>query len=131
MSYSATSRRTSTCRRFLFRGKFQHFLVLLTGNPIQNFTNFIFFSRADAQKDDAIEMLNTISESKRLAESAVADGDDTLKKANNTFHLLQSFQSEVQKSSESAKIALQDVPAISQQIIDTEEIIKQAEEVLN
>lgn len=74
-------------------------------------------------------MLTTITQAKRLAESAVADGDDTLKKANNTYHLLQSFQSEVQKSSESAKIALQDVGAISAQIVDTEDIIRKAEEV--
>lgn len=75
-------------------------------------------------------MLNHIVDSKHLAETAVSDGDDTLKKANNTYHLLQSFQSEVQKSSESAKIALQDVPEITQQIRDTEEIIKKAEEVI-
>lgn len=85
--------------------------------------------RADAQKEDAVEMLNRIQDSKKLAESAVADGDDTLKKANNTYHLLQSFTSEVQKSSENAKIALQDVPSISQQIRDTEDIIKKAEDV--
>lgn len=74
-------------------------------------------------------MLNHVIESKKMAETAVSDGDDTLKKANNTYHLLQSFQSEVQKSSESAKIALQDVPAIAQQIKDTEDIIRKAEEV--
>lgn len=86
-------------------------------------------SSANAQKDDAYEMYNRIIDSKNLAESAVADGDDTLKKANNTYHLLQSFQSEVQKSSESAKIALQDVQSITQQIRDTENIIRKAEEV--
>lgn len=74
-------------------------------------------------------MLEHINDSKFLAEAAVADGDDTLKKANNTYHLLQSFQSEVQKSSESAKIALRDVPAIQKQIRETDEIISQAEEV--
>lgn len=74
-------------------------------------------------------MLTHIIDSKHLAESAVSDGDDTLKKANNTYHLLQSFQSEVQKSSESAKIALQDVQSISQQIRDTQDIIRKAEEV--
>lgn len=89
--------------------------------------NLIF--RADAQKEDALEMLTHIIDSKHLAESAVSDGDDTLKKANNTYHLLQSFQSEVQKSSESAKIALQDVQSISQQIRDTQDIIRKAEEV--
>lgn len=74
-------------------------------------------------------MLMHITDSKHLAESAVSDGDDTLKKANSTYHLLQSFQSEVQKSSESAKIALQDVEAITQQIRDTQDIIRKAEEV--
>lgn len=74
-------------------------------------------------------MLNRIQDSKNLAESAVADGDDTLKKANNTYHLLQSFSSEVQKSSENAKIALQDVQKIALKIRDTEEIIKKAEDV--
>lgn len=74
-------------------------------------------------------MLNHVIESKKLAESAVADGDDTLKKANTTYHLLQSFNSEVQKSSENAKIALQDVPSIDQQIRETEEIIQKAENV--
>lgn len=76
-----------------------------------------------------MEMYNRITDSKNLAESAVADGDDTLKKANNTYHLLQSFQSEVQKSSANAKVALQDVQSITQQIKDTEDIIKKAEEV--
>lgn len=74
-------------------------------------------------------MLNHIIEAKNLAESAVSAGDDTLKKANNTYHLLQSFQSEVQKSSENAKIALQDVSDISKQIKDTINIIENAEEV--
>ena len=64
-----------------------------------------------------------------MAETAVKDGDDTLKKANNTYHLLQSFTSEVQKSSEAAKIALQDVPSVTQQIKDAEEIIRKAENV--
>ena len=74
-------------------------------------------------------MYNRIIDAKNLAESAVSDGDDTLKKANNTYQLLQSFQSEVQKSSEGAKIALEDVPTIIQQIRYTEEIIRKAEEV--
>jgi laminin, gamma 1 len=74
-------------------------------------------------------MLNHIIDSKNLAESSVADGDDTLKKANVTYHLLQSFNSEVQTSSKNAEIALKDVPSIAQQIRETEEIIKKAEEV--
>lgn len=74
-------------------------------------------------------MLNQISDLRIMAEAAVKDGDDTLKKANNTYHLLQSFSSEVQKSSEAAEIALRDVPAIRQQIRDTEDIIRRAEDV--
>lgn len=66
---------------------------------------------------------------KELAEEAVKDGDDTLKKAKNTYHLLQSFQSEVQNSSESAKIALQDVPKIEQQMQETDKIIRETEMV--
>lgn len=88
----------------------------------------IYFSD-EAQKEDAFEKLDRITDAKLLAESAVTDGDDTLKKANTTYHLLQSFQSEVQKSEESAKIALRDVPAIAQQIRETEDIIRQAEDV--
>jgi hypothetical protein len=84
---------------------------------------------ANAQKDDALESFARINEAKIMAETAVSDGDDTLKKANNTYQLLQSFQSEVTKSSEGAKIALEDVPFITEQIIDTEGIIRKAEEV--
>lgn len=78
-----------------------------------------------------MEMLNHIVESKALAESSVAEGDDTLKKANTTYHLLQSFNSEVQTSSKNAEIALEDVAAIAHQIRQTEEIIMKAEDVRN
>lgn len=74
-------------------------------------------------------MLNNILESKLFAENAVKDGDDTLKKANSTYHLLQSFQSEVQKSSQSAQIALQEVPAINDQIDEIEKLIQDTEQV--
>lgn len=90
---------------------------------------FYYFLRADAQREDAVEMLNHIMESKFLAETAVKNGDDTLKKANSTYHLLQSFQSEVQKSSQSAQIALQEVPAINSQIDIIEKLIRDTEQV--
>lgn len=74
-------------------------------------------------------MLKQISDIRSMAEASVKDGDDTLKKANNTYHLLHRFTSEVEKSSETAQIALRDVPAIRQQISDTENIIRRAEDV--
>lgn len=86
-------------------------------------------SSGDAQKEDAIETLINVIESKELAEKAVKDGDDTLKKANNTLYLLQSFSTQVQKSSESAKIALDDVEKIKAQMEDTEELIGKTEQV--
>lgn len=68
-------------------------------------------------------------EAKLLAEKAVKDGDDTLKKANSTYHLLQSFNNEVDRSSQSAKIALQEVNAINEQIKDISNIIRDTEQV--
>lgn len=85
---------------------------------------------ANEQKKESIEILNHVADSKLLAEKAVRDGDDTLKKANNTYHLLQSFQSEVQKSSESAGIALKNVPQIEAQMKETQEIVQQTEQVM-
>lgn len=70
-------------------------------------------------------------ESKLLAENAVKNGDDTLKKANSTYHLLQSFQTEVQKSSQSAQIALEEVPSIIDQIKVIENVIRDTEQVMN
>jgi hypothetical protein len=66
---------------------------------------------------------------KDLAENAVKDGDDTLKKAKNTFNLLQSFSSEVHNSSQSAEIALKDVSNIKKQMEDTDKIIEDTEKV--
>jgi hypothetical protein len=88
----------------------------------------VIFS-GEAQKEDAIETLTHVTDSRALAEKAVKDGDDTLKKANNTHYLLQSFQSQVQKSSESAKIALDDVEKIKDQMHNTEDLIQKTEEV--
>lgn len=74
-------------------------------------------------------MLHHILESKLLAENAVKDGDNTLKKANDTYHLLQSFQSEVQKSSQAAQIALEQVPKIQGQIETVNNLIRDTESV--
>jgi coxsackievirus/adenovirus receptor len=90
-----------------------------------------FFYRADAQKEDAINKLNNIIDSKEIAEKAVKDGDNTLKKANDTYHLLQSFQSQVQESSEAAQIALQQVPEIVAQMDDIDKLVADTENVRN
>ena len=90
----------------------------------------IFNCRADAQREYAVEIFDHVVESKLLAENAVQNGDDTLKKANSTYHLLQSFQSEVQKSSQSAQIALEEVPSINDQIKVIEKVIRDTEQVI-
>lgn len=76
-------------------------------------------------------MLNHINESKMLAENAVKDGDNTLKKANDTYHLLQSFQSEVQQSSQSAQIALGQVPDIVNQMETIRTLVRDTEKVID
>lgn len=68
-------------------------------------------------------------ESKLLAENAVKDGDNTLKKANDTYQLLQSFQSEVQQSSQAAQIALGQVPEIDSQMEAIKNLIRDTEKV--
>lgn len=68
-------------------------------------------------------------ESKLLAENAVKDGDNTLKKANDTYHLLQSFQSQVQESSQAAQIALEQVPEINNQMETINSLIRDTEKV--
>lgn len=77
-----------------------------------------------------MEIFDNILESKLLAENAVKNGDDTLKKANSTYQLLQSFQSEVQKSSQSAQIALEEVPSINDRIKVIENVIRDTEQVI-
>lgn len=70
-------------------------------------------------------------ESKFLAENAVKDGDNTLKKANDTYHLLQSFQSEVQQSSQAAQVALEQVSEIVGQMDFIKSLVRDTEKVLN
>lgn len=57
-------------------------------------------------------------------------GDNTLKEANNTYNKLAGFQSEVQRSSETAAQALQTVPNIEKEIQNAESLIGQAEDAL-
>lgn len=90
----------------------------------------ILIRRGEAQKDDAVDTLSHVMAAKDLAENAVKDGDDTLKKAKNTYNLLQSFSSEVHNSSKSAEIALQDVTNIKKQMEDTDKIIEDTEKIL-
>ena len=85
--------------------------------------------RAETDKEDALGIHDSIAYYNKLAHDAVAEGDSTLSKANSTLHVLQTFQSEVQKSSESAEIALKTVPGIVDQIKNTEEVVEKAEEV--
>jgi laminin, gamma 1 len=76
-----------------------------------------------------LETYENLLETKELAEKAVRDGDNTLKKANHTYHLLQSFQDEVSKSEITAKVALENVDDIIEKIRDTENLISEAENV--
>jgi hypothetical protein len=73
--------------------------------------------------------LDSVLAAKKLVEEAVKEGDDTLKKAKNTYNLLQTFNSEVKNSQESAEIALKDVPNIQKQMQDTDKIIEETENV--
>lgn len=57
-------------------------------------------------------------------------GDNTLKEANNTYNTLAGFQSDVQKSSEMAALALETVPKIEQEIEHAGKLINQAAEAL-
>lgn len=85
--------------------------------------------RSNEQKADAIVTWDSLKESKSLAEKAVEDGDNTLKKAKHTYELLQKFSEEVEKSSETAKVALENVPEIEDKVRETERLIGDAESV--
>jgi len=61
----------------------------------------------------------------------VEQGDNTLKEANNTYEKLAGFQSDVQRTSESAEQALQTVPNIEKDIQNAKSLISQAEEALD
>lgn len=53
-------------------------------------------------------------------------GDSTLKEANKTYNTLAGFQSDVQKSSEKAALALEMVPSIKMEIENADNLIQQA-----
>lgn len=85
--------------------------------------------RSNEQKSDAIERWNNLKETKAMALKAVEDGDNTLKKAKHTYNLLEKFSEEVEKSSETAKVALENVPEIEIKVEDTQQLIGAAESV--
>lgn len=64
------------------------------------------------------------------ATKAVQQGDSTLKEANDTYNTLAGFQSDVQRSSEKAALALQTVPSIEMEIKNADNLIRQAGEAL-
>ncbi|XP_030385859.1 laminin subunit gamma-1-like [Scaptodrosophila lebanonensis] len=86
--------------------------------------------RAEAQKEDDLELLNRAKEAHEKAMKAVELGDKTLKEATNTYNVLGGFQSEVQRSSDMAKQALKTVPSIKQEIENAENSIREADEAL-
>lgn len=73
----------------------------------------------EVQQNEAIEKLDAVNQSYVQALEAVAQGDNTLKEANNTYYTLSGFQNQVEDSSNKAKIALEGVDRI-------EELINQA-----
>lgn len=85
--------------------------------------------RSNEQQEEAIRLLEHLQFIHTTAKEAVALGDGTLKEANNTYHILAGFQNQVQQSSESAKLALQTVPGIEQQIRDAQKTVEEAESV--
>lgn len=102
------------------------------------------------QQKEAIDNLEHLKAIYASAVEAVALGDGTLKVANNTYHTLAGkysktfyveilfkfflytfvgFQSQVQKSKESASLALETIPAIEKQIQDTQNTVLTANKV--
>lgn len=74
-------------------------------------------------------MLSHVNDTYKAAVEAVALGDNTLKEAKNTYKTLAGFQSQVQVSSQSARDALANVPAIRRQIANAIETVDAAENV--
>ncbi|KAH8314204.1 hypothetical protein KR067_000164, partial [Drosophila pandora] len=86
--------------------------------------------RADKQQQEDIELLERAKAAHAKATEAVEQGDNTLKEANNTYNTLFGFQSDVQRSSQSADEALQTVPNIEKEIQNAEDLIRQAGDAL-
>lgn len=91
---------------------------------------YTLLDRATVQKFDDIALLERAKAAFDNATHAVEQGDNTLKEANNTYHTLARFQTDVQKSSEKAALALRTVPGIETEIASAETLIKQADEAL-
>lgn len=111
--------------------------------------------RSRVLQEEADKALETLQHIHTMAKEAVALGDGTLKEATNTYNTLAGmfwlmflpidyyysgkywcdwsswagFQSQVEKSSESAKLALQTVPDIESQITEAEKTVEEAENV--
>ncbi|TDG52532.1 hypothetical protein AWZ03_000765 [Drosophila navojoa] len=86
----------------------------------------VLLERAEAQKKDDIELLRRAKAAFERANKAVEQGDSTLKEANKTYNTLAGFQSDVQKSSEKATLALEKVPSIKKEIENADNLIQQA-----
>lgn len=74
-------------------------------------------------------MLDEAKTSNEIAKEAVAQGDATLKEANDTYHILSGFQNKVSDSHVSAEAAMKIVPDIQAEIAHSEEMIRDAERV--
>lgn len=90
---------------------------------------YIYIYRYAKEQIDAIQLLQHLNYIYTSAKAAVELGDNTLKEANNTYHTLAGFQSQVEKSSQNAALALQTVPGIEQQIQNAERTVDEAENV--
>ncbi|XP_016934621.2 laminin subunit gamma-1 [Drosophila suzukii] len=87
--------------------------------------------RAEQQQQEDTDLLARAKAAHDKATKAVEQGDNTLKEANNTYEKLAGFQSDVQRTSESAEQALQTVPNIEKDIQNAKSLISQAEEALD
>uniref|UniRef100_A0A182X6E3 LANB2 n=1 Tax=Anopheles quadriannulatus TaxID=34691 RepID=A0A182X6E3_ANOQN len=86
--------------------------------------------RASLQKEDAVDALKQLKYAKEQAEKAVAEGDGTLQKANYTYQTLAGFKNQVEESSRRAEEALNLVPNIERQIVNSRDLLQRAEEAL-
>lgn len=94
------------------------------------YSNKFHSFRSNEAQDEAIKLLDHLNFINKKAKEAVAEGDGTLKEANSTYQTLTGFQTQVQQSSESAKLALETVPAIEKQVRDVEKTVRETEYVI-
>lgn len=90
----------------------------------------VLIERDTIQKMKNAELLEEAKMAYDEVQKAVAQGDGVLKDANNTYHTLAGFQSQVQKSSAEAQKALETVAAIEEEIQSAEKLTREAEEAL-